>query len=258
MIELSDVVVSFGDHRVLDGVSLTASEGELLTLVGPNGAGKTTLLRTINGYLTPDRGEVSIDGTAVAGLSPREIGQLVATVPQSTSINFKFSVRDLVAMGRTPHRRRLSPVHSNLSAPIERALDRTDTAQFADRPVNELSGGQRQRVLVARALAQETPALILDEPTANLDINHQMRLLSLIEDLVAEGKTVIAAIHDLDLAARVSDRIALLADGELATVGAPEAVLTADQIEAAFDVSTTVTDHPVTDSRIVTPLPEHS
>jgi iron complex transport system ATP-binding protein len=254
VIDLDDVSVSFGDVSVLDAVSLTVSEGEFLALVGPNGAGKTTLLRTCNGLLAPDRGSVRVDGRDIAACSAREVGQLVATVPQETTIAFEFDVREFVMMGRTPHRSRFRTATTADQEAVDSALERTDTAQFADRSVEELSGGQRQRVVIARALAQDTPVLLLDEPTASLDINHQVRTLSLARELAEEGKTVVAAIHDLELAARFCDRMALLSDGDVLADGPPDSVLTAERLESTFGVRTAVATNPVTGTPTVTPL----
>ena len=254
MIRLDSVGIKLGETTVLDGVSLSVEDGQFLALVGPNGAGKTTLLRTCNGLLGPSRGTVTVDGRDVSELSAREIGRLVATVPQETSLAFDFEVSEVVAMGRTPHRSRFSTASEADRAAVESALDRTDTVQFADRSVSALSGGERQRVVFARALAQETPVLLLDEPTASLDINHQVRTLSLARDLAAEGKTVVAAIHDLDLAARFCDSVALLSDGEILASGRPEAVLDAERLETAFGVRSAVGTNPITGTPTVTPL----
>jgi len=254
VIRLDSVGVELGDTTALEDASLSVDAGEFLALVGPNGAGKTTLLRTVNGLLAPTRGAVAVDGRDVTALSAKELGRLVATVPQETSLGFEFAVGDLVRMGRTPHRSRFSTATPDDRAAVEAALARTDTARFADQPVGNVSGGERQRVLLARALAQETPVLALDEPTASLDINHQVRTLSLARDLAAEGKTVIAAIHDLGLAARFCDAVALLDDGRVRAVGDPASVLTSGTLEATFGVRTAVGTDPVTGTRTVTPL----
>jgi iron complex transport system ATP-binding protein len=251
VIELDGVRAAYGDSPVLSGVSLDVRRGETLALVGPNGAGKTTLLRTINGLVTPDAGTVTVDGRRVDRLGARDLARLVATVPQETAVSFEFTVRELVAMGRTPYRSRFGGETPEDRAAVEDALARTDTAALADRPIGAVSGGERSRVLLARALAQETPALLLDEPTASLDINHQVRTLSLAAGL---DRTVVAAIHDLNLAARFADRIALLADGDLAAVGAPAAVLTAERLRSAFGVRVAVDEDPATGTRTVTPL----
>ncbi|MDR9430345.1 MAG: heme ABC transporter ATP-binding protein [Natronomonas sp.] len=254
MIEFDDVGVDFGGVTVLDDVELFVDGGEFLALVGPNGAGKTTLLRTCNGLLSPDRGDVYVGGRPVAECSAREIGQLVATVPQETTVAFEFPVADIVEMGRTPHRSRFEPADDADRAAVDDALERTDTVRFAERSVEELSGGERQRVMVARALAQDAPILLLDEPTASLDINHQVRMLALARALADDGRTVVAAIHDLELAARFCDRMALLSDGALLAEGSPETVLTSGRLEAAFDVRTAIATNPVTGTPAVTPL----
>jgi len=254
VIRLDGVSLWYGDLAVLDGVDLAVESGEFLALVGPNGAGKTTLLRVINGVLDPDGGSVTVDGRPVADYSAAELSRKLATVPQDTHLGFPFSAHQVVEMGRTPHRSRLD--WSDDSDPVDRALERTETAHLADRDVGDLSGGERQRVLLARALAQEPDGLLLDEPTANLDINHQARVLELVESLVDEGKTAVAAIHDIDLAARFCDRIALLAGGEIQACDAPEAVLADDAVGAAFGVETAVSTDPATGTPRVTAVAE--
>jgi iron complex transport system ATP-binding protein len=257
VIDIDDLTVSRGGVTVFEDVSLTVAEEEFVALVGPNGAGKTTALQAINGVLTPDSGSVQVDGRPVADCSARERGRLVATVPQDTHVGFEFSVADIVAMGRTPHHTRVGRTdHEADHRAVRRALDRTATDRFADRPVDEVSGGERQRVLLARALAQDTPALLLDEPTASLDVNHQVETLSLVSDLTASGKAALAAIHDLDLAARFCDRIVLLADGRVLTSGPPADVLDTASLDAAFDADAAVTTHPTTGTPLVTALGE--
>ncbi len=257
MIDVEHLTVSRGEATVIEDLSLSVEDGEFLALVGPNGAGKTTLLQTMNGVLTPDSGRVLVagrDGTPqdVHDLSSRAASRLLSTVPQQTELAFDFDVRDVVAMGRTPHRSRLERSSLSDREAVDRALERTEIAHLADRPVGAVSGGERQRGRHARALAQSTPALLLDEPTASLDIHHQIHTLDIVAGLVAEGKTAVAAIHDLDLAARYCDRLALVADGTLQAVGSPETVLRPDALEAAFGARTTVTTNPVTGTPAVT------
>lgn len=256
MIDVRGVSVRLGGTRILDSVSARVEEGRFVGLVGPNGAGKSTLLRTINGVLSPAAGEVFIDGEDIHDLSSKAASRRVAAVPQNTSLSFAFDVRDVVAMGRTPYRSRFRPDDAAGDGSVEAALDRTDTARFADRAMDAVSGGERQRVLLARALAQDTPVLLLDEPTASLDINHRIRTLELVRDLVREGKTVIAAIHDLNLAARYCDDLLLLADGRVLDSGPPEAVLTKESLARAFDARAVVSRHPVTGAVFVTALSE--
>ncbi|QLG47720.1 ATP-binding cassette domain-containing protein [Natrinema halophilum] len=246
--------LSFGDLPVLEDVSLSIEPGEFVGLVGPNGAGKTTLLRTISGVLEPASGTVMVDGVDVHDVSSRRSSQLVSVVPQDTALSFSFPVRDVVEMGRHPHRSRFSPPTVDDRKAVEHALERTRTAKFANRPIDEVSGGQRQRVIIARAIAQETPALLLDEPTASLDIAHQVETLELVRELVDDGRTVVAAIHDLDLAARYCDRLVLLADGEIRRDGVPSTVLTSETLADSFDANAVVAPNPVTGSETVTAL----
>ncbi|WP_154018222.1 ATP-binding cassette domain-containing protein [Halolamina sediminis] len=256
VLSIADLSVTLGETDVLAGVSLDVERGELVGLVGPNGAGKTTLLRAARGSLSPDSGRVRVAGEAVDGLSAKAVGRRVATVPQDTSISFSFDVREIVEMGRTPHVPRFGSMDEADHAAVERAMERTEIAEFADRPVTDVSGGERSRVLLARALAQDTPLLLLDEPTASLDPNHRLRTFETVSALVDEGKAAIAAIHDLDTAARYCDRIVVVADGGIVADGAPESVLTGSTIGDAFDVDAVVTTDPVTQRPRVTALPD--
>ena len=254
MIRVEDLTVSLGGTHVLDDVSMAVDDGEFVGLVGPNGAGKTTLLRCLSGVLSPDDGVVTVDGDAVGSLGAREASRRIAVVPQDTQLAFDFSVRDVVAMGRTPHRGRFDRASSEDHDVVDRAMDRTEVAQFAEKAITAVSGGERQRVVLARALAQEAPVLLLDEPTASLDVNHQVRTLDLVADLVDDGRTAVAAIHDLSLAARYCDRLVLLADGGVVAAGPPERVLERATVADAFDADAAVVDDPVTGTPAVTPL----
>ena len=256
MISGSSLTKSFGDVSVLEGVDIAVDSGEFVGLVGPNGAGKTTLLRLLNGLFEPDDGCVSLDGTTLQELSSRAISRRVATVPQNSSMDFAFTAEQIVEMGRTPHRSRLD--WSDETGAVEAALQRTEMLALRDRTIDDLSGGERQRVILARALAQDPEVLVLDEPTANLDINHQRRMLELVADLVSEGQAAVAAIHDLDLAGRFCDRLVLLAGGEIRARGPPEDVLTDAGIETAFSTRTAVSTDPVTETPRVTAVPDGS
>jgi len=255
---VDDVSVTLDGRAVLSGISLTAERGELVGLIGPNGAGKTTLLRAVRGSITPTTGAVTVTGQSVSSLSAREIGRRVATVPQETELSFGFSVEQAVAMGRHAHIGRFSTPDETDREAITDALARTDLASLADRPVTDLSGGERQRVLLARALAQATPVLLLDEPTAGLDINHAIKTLETVRSVVDDGTAAVAAIHDLNLAARYCDRLILLADGEVVAAGNPETVLTSETLDDAFDATAVVSHDEVTDTPRVTALPDES
>jgi iron complex transport system ATP-binding protein len=280
VIRIEDVSIMLGGTEILGGVSADVADGRFVGLVGPNGAGKTTLLRAMNGVLSPDSGRVLVDGEAIGSLSSKAASRRVATVPQDTSLSFDFDVRDVVAMGRNPYRTRFgSEIRAEGSRNdetggktgtdggtgmnsdtrmdiVRRVMDRTEVFPFADRSITEVSGGERQRVLLARALAQDTPVLLLDEPTASLDINHQVRTFELVRELVADGKTVVAAIHDLNLAAHYCDELLLLADGSVLASGPPTAVLEEETLREAFDARAVVSRHPITGSTYVTALPE--
>mgnify|MGYP000368423086 CR=1 FL=1 len=251
-VDANGVEKAYGETTALDGVSLSVAPGEVFALVGPNGAGKTTLLRAMNGALSPSEGRILLDGDDVADLSSRAVSRRAATVPQTTALDFEFTVREVVEMGRNPHVPRLGADPD--PGAVADALDRTDTARLADRPVTAVSGGERQRVLLARAVAQDTPVLLLDEPTASLDVNHQIRTLDMVADLVGEGRTAVAAIHDLDLAARYCDALVVVADGSVLAVGPPDEVLTPETVEAAFGVRAVVDRDPVTGALRVVPL----
>jgi iron complex transport system ATP-binding protein len=254
VLSVDELSVDLGGTEIISNVSLTADAGELVGLVGPNGAGKTTLLRAIRGSVQPTQGTVTVAGQRVDGLSAREIGRLVATVPQETRLSFSFSVEQAVAMGRNPHISRFGTVDETDRKLVADAITKTELSTFKDRPVTELSGGERQRVLLARALAQDTPLLLLDEPTANLDINHAIKTLDLVRSSVDDGTAAVAAIHDLNHAARYCDRLVVLADGAIVAAGSPASVLTAETLKQAFDARTVVSEDTTTDSPRVTAL----
>ncbi|HVC32597.1 MAG TPA: ABC transporter ATP-binding protein [Chloroflexota bacterium] len=244
-LRFSDVAFRYGSTPVLDAVSLELPAGSLATLIGANGAGKTTLLQLACGTLRPNRGQIHLDEAELARLPSSQRARRIALVPQSLSIPFAFTVREFVGLGRTPYLRALRGERLDDRRAIERALDATDTARFAGRSVHDLSGGERQRVILALALAQEPDVLLLDEPTANLDVAHQLAILDLVRALNrAEGLTVLAAIHDLNLAALCFDRIIALDRGRIVADGPPRTVLTPEIIGAVYGSAVQVIDHP--------------
>ena len=223
--------------RVVRDVSLSLDAGELVALVGPNGSGKSTLLRVLLGSLTPNDGAIFLGETAAASLSPRARAERQTMVTQETAVAFALRVRDLVALGRYPYRGRFAALTTADEASIHHAMERTDTLRLAERLVPELSGGERQRVQLARAIAQETPLLFLDEPTANLDPAHQLDAMETVRRLAREGHGVLVALHDLSLAARFCDRVLLLADGCLVANGRPTDVFSGDNLARYFHVA---------------------
>ena len=253
-LEVRRLSVAYGERVALRDVSLALADGELLGLVGPNGSGKTTLIRAVSGVVTPREGEVRLGGAETSVLSPREVALRAAVVPQNPPLPPAFSALEIVLMGRTPH---LALLQAEAGADLEaarRAMLVTDTWQFADRRVGELSGGERQRLLLARALAQETPLLLLDEPTAHLDVGHQAATLRLMLRLCRdEGKAVLAAVHDLTLAAQFCDRLVMLDRGEVVAEGAPGDVLTPERVRAVYGASVHVLSHPLTGRPVLAP-----
>ena len=235
-------------ETLLDGVSLRADRGQFVGLIGPNGAGKSTLLRTISGILRYRRGAVSLEGADLQTLSSREIASSLALIPQIAPYTYGFTSMELVLMGRYPHLGRFQIEGREDDRIARDAMRMTETEQFADRTLDTLSGGERQRVFVARALAQQPRILLMDEPTANLDVLHQLKVLDLVRRLVDDGLTAIAAVHDLNMAARYCDRLVLLSGGRVLAEGSPEEVLTPETIASAFGVKSAVYQDPITGS----------
>jgi iron complex transport system ATP-binding protein len=245
-LELSDVTAAYpGRPEVLYGINLRVEPGEMLALIGPNGAGKSTVLRVASGVLRPERGLATLDGRDVASLSSREVARRVAVVSQDGPLPTGLFVREMVELGRTPYARLFLGHTTKDRQAVNWAMDVTHVEGLADRLVDELSGGERQRVLLARALAQQPRLLLLDEPTANLDLQHQVAMLELVRGLTREqGLAVVAAVHDLQLAALYCDRVALLNLGQIVSQGAPEAVLTAPLLLEAFGQRVILSAHP--------------
>ncbi|WP_019808869.1 ABC transporter ATP-binding protein [Saccharomonospora halophila] len=242
-VTLDGITVELAGTTLLDGLDVRVAPGEVLGFVGPNGSGKSTALRTVYRALRPSAGAVLLDSTDLDDLPPRERARRVAAVSQDEHADLDFTVAELVALGRYPHRSGGRPLGGDEWEHCHRAMRLTDTMHLAERGVLSLSGGERRRVFLARALAQGTPVLVLDEPTNHLDIRHQLELLALIRD---SGLTVLVALHDLNLAAAVCDRIAVLARGRLVRSGPPGQVLTPDLVERVFGVRPVVVPHPDT------------
>jgi iron complex transport system ATP-binding protein len=236
LLEVANVTFSYGRRAVLRDVSFAIAPGELVALCGPNGAGKSTLLRLLLGLHAPSAGRVTLAGTPVTALSRREIARHAALLPQDAPADVPLSVREAVALGRLPHLGRLRPETTADVEAVARALAATDTTALAERPLAELSGGERHRVHLARALAQEAPLLLLDEPIAGLDVAHQLAAMDLLRATVEGGRAVVVALHDLALAARRCDRMLLLAGGTLCADARPADVLTRETLARVFGV----------------------
>lgn len=238
---IQNLKFTYDGQPVLDGVDLSVSTGELVGLLGPNGSGKSTLLQCINGILDPEEGVVSIDGDSIDELSPNERARRCSYVPQTESGAFPATVFETVMQGRRPHGG-WSPDSVDHEA-VASVLDRLDIANLTDREVGNLSGGQQQKVRLGRALVGDPSVMLLDEPTSALDLRHQMEVMDLlIQHVTKRGVAGVVAIHDINLAARYCDRIAMLHDGEIYASGPPE-VLTPETIRTVYDVNSTVRHH---------------
>jgi len=229
-----DLAVHLGGREVLGGIDLAVGPGEFLLVAGPNGAGKTTLLRTLAGVIVPSGGEVRLAGDPVTELPRREVARRVAYLPQEDVAEQGLRVREVVALGRWHRLGALGTPGTADREAVDRALAATDTAHLADRRLAELSGGERRRVLVARALAQEAPLLVLDEPTTGLDVGHACELVALLAALAREGRGIVVSLHDLFLAGRGPSRAVLLAGGRVVDEGDPLRVLTGEAARRAF------------------------
>lgn len=233
------------DRRAVDGVDLSVARGELFGLIGPNGSGKSTLLRLLLGVLEPDGGSLRFDGRSLDGWDPRERARRIGVVPQNEAVAFPMTVREFVGMGRYPHLGPWRGERDEDRRTVARALQRCDLGELADRPFSTLSGGERQLARVARALAQEPRALVLDEPTVSLDLRHEMEILDLLRRLVDEASvTVVLVTHHLNAAARTADRLLLLCEGRAVAEGRPAEVLTREAVERAYGWPVAVDAHP--------------
>ncbi|UJW32559.1 ABC transporter ATP-binding protein [Saccharothrix sp. AJ9571] len=253
-LELHALTVVLSGKTVIDDVAITVQPGQVTGVVGPNGSGKSTLLRTIYQYLSPQRGVIRHDDVNLATLRPTERAQRIAAVPQHTDSGLEGTVRDVVALGRTPYKRPFSPDTDRDRQIVADSLRQTDMYDYAERLYATLSGGEQQRTLLARALAQQTPALVLDEPTNHLDARHQLHILELVRDL---GRTTLLALHDLSLAARYCDQIVVMNRGRVVASGRPVEVLTPGLLATVFGVSGELIDHPRTGDAYLLLAPLH-
>ena len=254
-----DASAAIGGRLIVDGVSIEVPAGSLTALIGPNGAGKSTLIRVLSGVVQPSDGRVLFNGTDWNATPRRERARLAALVEQDPTTELAITVRDVVALGRTPFTRLLGGETSDDTDAIEAALEATGTSAFRDRDLSTLSGGERQRVQLARALAQQPRLLLLDEPTNHLDIAAQLEVMSTLRMLATDGIAVLTALHDLNLAAQ-ADQVVVLAAGRVVAAGTPDTVLTSELIGEVYGVAATVLTHPVSGAPVIAfaarPTPE--
>ncbi|MQW75268.1 ATP-binding cassette domain-containing protein [Nocardioides sp. dk4132] len=249
-----DLTTGYAGREILHGVDLEIPDGLMTVIVGPNACGKSTLLRSLARMLAPTGGEVLLDGTAIDRLPPKEVARRLGLLPQSATAPSGMSVADLVARGRYPHQGLWRQWSSEDERAVEDAMRAADVSDLRDRAVDELSGGQRQRVWLALALAQETPLLLLDEPTTYLDIAHQVEVLELARRLRREGRTVVAVLHELHLAFRYAEHLVVMRDGAVVATGDPREVVTAALVEEVYDLPCRIITDPVSGTPIVIPL----
>ncbi len=252
-LEARDVSFAYGAEPVVGGISLRVQSGEILGIIGPNGSGKSTLLKLLAGMLEPRTGSVWLDDQILSGLKRVEAARQIAVVPQEGLVPFPFTVAEIVLMGRAPRLRTFALESEHDRAVADAVMLRLGIADLAGRTIQELSGGERQRVMFARALAQEAPILLLDEPAAFLDLHHQMAMYEILSQLRGEGRAIATVLHDLNLAALYCDRIAILKNGHLVAVGAPAEVVSSQMIRQVFDADCRVDADPTTGVPFVLP-----
>jgi len=252
LFKIEHITFSYEDRQVIKGIDLDLEPGSFYGIIGPNGCGKSTLIDLLMGHHRPESGIISFQGKDIKTYSRPELAREIALVPQNFYINFPFTGREIVVMGRYPHMPRFSPPSTNDFKVVDDIMEQTGTARFKDRYMTEMSGGERQRIVFARALAQETPVLLLDEATSNLDIKHTLTLLDIVtRDIKNKGKTAIAVIQDINLAATYCQRLIIMKKGKIAAFGKTDDVLTENNIENVFNVNSHIYFDPYSDSRKV-------
>jgi len=248
---IHSVSFGYGDRAILREISFTVGNGEIVGILGPNGAGKTTLLKCILRKERIGKGDIQILGKSLSEYGQQDLGRFISYVPQEIAFPFPYTVFEIVMMGRYPHHSPYDFETTQERDQIENVLHKTRTMEFADRPMSELSGGEKQRVLIARALAQEAPLMLLDEPTSNLDIRHTTQILALLFERRKEtGHALLFVTHDLNLAARLADRIILLKNGEMLGSGPPQEILTSEKIRELYETPVRILQDPDTGFRL--------
>lgn len=254
---LDQLHLSYGRRKVLNDISVTVEEGEFFIIIGPNGSGKTSLLKTAFGAVRPQQGEVRILGRPLRAYSGRKLAQVVAVVPQAAPADIPFTVAEVVLMGRSPHLPWLGLERQQDRETARRAMQFTHVAHLAGRRLEHLSAGERQRVLIARAICQQPRLLVLDEPTSALDLAHQVQIMDLLAELRSdEGVTVVMVSHDLNLAALYADRLLLMKEGNVVSMGEPAQVLTFDTLEEAYGCVLLVDENPLKKVPRITLVPK--
>ena len=257
-ITITDLSFKRKQRPIFEDLTLHIPKGQLIGLLGPNGTGKSTLMKCMVGIEQSTRGEILIGESPISSLKPKQLAQLICYMPQTTHLETNFTVKQVVRMGRYPHKKRFEPWHSQDTEAVEAALRVTGITQLAQRYVPSLSGGERQLVYLAKAIAQDTPILLLDEPTSDLDIHHQVIVTNILHELVAQGRTVIAAIHDLNLASRICDKCLFLKEGQVVDFNTSEKVFTEENLRHTFQVQSHIYEEQFTKKKQIIPYEEWS
>ena len=235
LVHIDNIKFSYDEKEVLKGITLKFNKGKFYSIIGPNGCGKTTLIKNISSLLAPNKSTIFIDNKDLISMTPKEIAKILASVPQNIHINYEFKVYDVVMMGRVPHKGRFEGYNKKDREIVKKAMDKADIWKFKDKLVTELSGGELQRVVAARALAQDTDIILLDEPTSHLDLQYQIEFLKIFKD-ICNDKVIIAVLHDLNLVSLFSDEIIMLKDGEVIDISEADKVMTRENIKKIYNI----------------------
>lgn len=254
-IRIDDLNWSFGREKILKDIRIRIEENRFTSIIGPNGSGKSTLLKNILKMVTPKEKTIYIYDDDILKLRYKDLAKKIASVPQNTIVDFNFSVMDIVLMGRTPHLKRFEVENKKDFEIVEKAMKITNTWHLKEKSINRISGGERQRVIIARALAQQSEVLVLDEPISHLDIYHQIDILNMIKQLCNRNHiTVISVLHDLNFAIQYSDYLILLSKGEIVAEGTPEEVMTEKNIKQVYNIDVYMMKNPITRKSHIIPI----
>lgn len=254
-LKVENLRFKYDEKIVLNNISFEVKKGEFLTIIGPNGSGKSTLLKVLNNTYTPLGGNIYINNNNIKNLKRKELARKMAMVFQDNNINYEFTAEDIVLMGRYPHKKRFEKDNKEDYNIVKESLEMTNTTYLKNKMITQLSGGERQRIVIAKALAQRAEIILLDEPTSNLDINHQIEILELLKTMNKEnGTTIVLVMHDINLGIRYSDQIMILKNGKIVEKGKPEEIITKENIESTYDIKVAIEKSFHTDSLYITPL----
>lgn len=251
---IKNLQFSYGNLSVLNKISSYFEDSTFYAIIGPNGCGKSTLLKCLYGYLEPSSGSILIDDKNIKKMNHKKRATKISYVAQSNETGFDFTVKDIISMGRNPYIKRFSSMSEDDIYHVYEAMDKTSTLAFKDKSINELSGGEKQRAFIARALAQDTKFILLDEPVSNLDINHQTEIMSTIKSLSTNHKrTIICVLHDLNLAYLYADYVLLIDNGKVHSIGKPSNVLTKENIKSVYKTDVTILEDKNGDFKFIVP-----